>query len=136
MKNKIWVIWILIIAVIGGWSLCEKKPQPIETSWGKVKSLISNGSVKKVEVINRETVLIYLTPEAIEKADTLPVSGAQFSFPIDNTDAFLSHNIGTYLLLGSALFFRRCPVDGICNRYLGMAYSYPCYRNSDLCFTI
>lgn len=87
--KKIWIIWILIIAIIAGWSLCEKKPQPIETSWGKVKSLISNGSVKKVEVINRETVLIYLTPEAIEKADTLPVSGAQFSFPIDNTDAFL-----------------------------------------------
>ena len=42
-----------------------------------------------MEVINRETVLIYLTPEAIEKADTLPVSGAQFFFPIDNIDTFL-----------------------------------------------
>lgn len=81
MKNKIWVIWILIIAVIGGWSLCEKKPQPIETSWGKVKSLISNGSVKKVEVINRETVLIYLTPEAIEKRIRFLYRVLNFLFP-------------------------------------------------------
>lgn len=87
--KKIWIIWILIVIVIAVLSLFNKPNKPIKTSWEHAKSLLSEGIVTKVKIINRDTGLIYLTPETIKKSDTLPLNGAQFYFPIDNFDPFL-----------------------------------------------
>ena len=66
--NSYWIYGAIIIVFIalnvfggGSWS------QPKKTTQGEFETLLRDGDVKKVEIVNRKIAKVYLTPEAKDK---------------------------------------------------------------------
>ncbi len=93
-------MWIYgaIVVLIVGWSLLGRSnEEPIHSDWAVVGPMVEQGEVTKIQVINREEALVFLTPEATERyrQDStrrfaqLPESGRpQLTFTIGSVDAF------------------------------------------------
>lgn len=95
-KPKFNIFWVygLIAVIMIGWSLMGSSEAPVTTNWDKVKSMISNGDVEKIDVINKETAEVFLKSSKIEgfkkqkDYKNLPTTGPQFVFTIGSLDYF------------------------------------------------
>ena len=96
-KPKFNIFWIygLIALFIIGWGMLNSSGNPLEITWATFKNqVLATGDVKKVEVINKEVVEVYLKPDKIkewkQKADykNMPASGPQFVFTIGSLEKF------------------------------------------------
>lgn len=93
-KSPIMWGWIIIAAFIFGYWILSGKESPVTTDWDTVETMIEQGEVDKIVVVNRENAEVYLTKEAIEKYrkdkkyENLPQQGVQFEFTIGSVDSF------------------------------------------------
>ncbi len=86
--------WVIILAILLGWSLLGGRESAVTTDWDTVENMISKGDVDKIVVVNRENAQVYLKKNAIEKYKekeeykNIPAQGVQFSFVIGSVDTF------------------------------------------------
>ena len=87
--------WVIILVILLGWSLFGGREAPVTTDWDTVETMISQGDVEKIVVVNRETAQVYLNKNSIEKYKeqekykSLPAQGhVQFEFVIGSVDTF------------------------------------------------
>ena len=92
--NFMW-IWAAMVMVIIGYSFfAGGDSKPVTSDWYTVSDMIRNGEVQRIKVMNKNTALVYLTPEAIEKYHEgdderfkhLPRQGEQLTFTIGSVD--------------------------------------------------
>ena len=93
--NFMWV-WAFIIGCILAYSFFgEGRATPISSDWNTVESLIRNGEVERIKVLNKNTAQVFLTDEAIEKYRNgddnsefkkIPEHGEQLIFTIGSVD--------------------------------------------------
>ena len=65
-KPKFNIFWIygLIALFIIGWGMLNSSGNPLEITWATFKNqVLATGDVKKVDVINKEVVEVYLKPD-------------------------------------------------------------------------
>ena len=92
--NFMW-IWAALVMIIIGYSFfAGGDSKPVTSDWYTVSDMIRNGEVQRIKVMNKNTALVYLTPEAIEKYRSgdderykhLPRQGEQLTFTIGSVD--------------------------------------------------
>ena len=92
--NFMW-IWAALVMIIIGYSFfAGGDSKPVTSDWYTVSDMIRNGEVQRIKVMNKNTALVYLTPEAIEKYrdsgderyKRLPRQGEQLTFTIGSVD--------------------------------------------------
>ncbi len=87
--------WIIILAILIGWSFFGGREAPITTDWDTVETMISQGDVEKIIVVKPDNAQVYLKKGSIEKYKkeekykSLPAAGnVQFQFVIGSADTF------------------------------------------------
>ena len=92
--NFMW-IWAAVVMIIIGYSFFSGgDSKPVTSDWYTVADMIRNGEVQRIKVMNKNTALVYLTPEAIEKYRAsdderykrMPRQGEQLTFTIGSVD--------------------------------------------------
>ena len=92
--NFMW-IWAAVVMIIIGYSFFSGgDSRPVTSDWYTVADMIRNGEVQRIKVMNKNTALVYLTPEAIEKYresdderyKRMPRQGEQLTFTIGSVD--------------------------------------------------
>ena len=92
--NFMW-IWAAVVMIIIGYSFFSGgDSKPVTSDWYTVADMIRNGEVQRIKVMNKNTALVYLTPEAIEKYresdderyKRMPRQGEQLTFTIGSVD--------------------------------------------------
>ena len=93
--NMMWLWSVIFIAIMGFALFGESSNEPMVSDWGSVEQYITEGKVARVEVVNRDEALVFLTPEGVKelKAEntryaSLPEQGYQFKFQIGSVDSF------------------------------------------------
>ncbi len=96
-RNPIMWGWIIIFAMLLGWSLFGGRETPVTTDWNTVETMISKGDIEKIVVVNRENAQVYLKKNSIEKYKSQeeyknipPYENVQFTFVIGSVDSFRS----------------------------------------------
>jgi cell division protease FtsH len=93
------IVWgyLLIGALIVGYSLMNGKSSPQVTTWDTVREeYLDRGDVEKIVIVNREQAEVFLRPERVSSLirqteyKSLPVKGPQFLFNIGSLDYFQS----------------------------------------------
>lgn len=93
-RFNIYWIWALIAVMLIGWSIMGTTNSPQKTNWDKVKGMIQQGHVEKIDVVNKESAEVYLKSDQIEKYSKekeykgLATKGPQFVFNIGSLDYF------------------------------------------------
>ena len=90
------MFWSVLLALILGWWLFSGVGAPVETDWNTVAQMVAKGEVEQINVVNKETAEVQLTPTAIEKYRDkggdyakMPAKGdVQLRFTIGSVDAF------------------------------------------------
>ncbi len=67
VPTMMWWGYGIIAALFIGWMMMSGSPAPIESNWGKVRSMIMQGDVQRVDVVNGKTAEVYLKPNAVAK---------------------------------------------------------------------
>ena len=92
--NFMW-LWAAVVMIIIGYSFFSGgDSKPVTSDWYTVADMIRNGEVQRIKVMNKNTALVYLTPEAIEKYresdderyKRMPRQGEQLTFTIGSVD--------------------------------------------------
>ncbi len=84
----------LVAVILLVWSFMGSGTSPQTVDWDKVRSMISQGDVKQIDVINREYAEIYLKPSVIKKYTetkeykNIPTTGVQFVYTLPSIDIF------------------------------------------------
>ena len=65
--NMMWLWTVIFIAILGFALFGQSPKEPIKTDWSEVDTLITRGLVSKVEVINRDNVLVTLTEQGVKQ---------------------------------------------------------------------
>ena len=93
--NMMWLWSVIFLAIMGFALFGESASEPMESDWSSVEQYIAEGKVSRVEVVNRDEALVFLTPEGVKelKAEntryaSLPEQGYQFKFQIGSVDSF------------------------------------------------
>ena len=93
--NMMWLWSVIFIAIMGFALFGESASEPMESDWSSVEQYIAEGKVARIEVVNRDEALVFLTPEGVKelKAEntryaSLPEQGYQFKFQIGSVDSF------------------------------------------------
>ncbi len=94
--NMMWLWTVVFISIIGFALFGQSPKNPVESDWREVDSLIEKGMVSKIEVVNRDKALVYLTPQGVEylasgeqsKYATLPEQGHHLEFQIGSVETF------------------------------------------------
>ena len=85
--NFMW-IWAAVVMIIIGYSFFSGgDSKPVTSDWYTVADMIRNGEVQRIKVMNKNTALVYLTPEAIEKYRESDATGRT---------AYLHHRFGRH----------------------------------------
>ena len=97
-KFNIYWVWAAVAVVILSWGLLGSGEVTHPTDWDSVKTMIEQGDVQKIVVVNKETAEVYLKPDKVaeyagQKAyKGLSAQGPQFAFNIGSLDYF-QHNL-------------------------------------------
>ena len=94
--NMMWLWTVIFIAILGFALFGQSPKEPIKTDWSEVDTLITRGLVSKVEVINRDNVLVTLTEQGVKqlsadehsKFASLPEQGHHLEFQIGSVETF------------------------------------------------
>ena len=96
--GKINILWIYaaIAVMIFGWWYIGNRPTPMSTYWDNVSTMITQGDVEKIEIVNRDVAEVYLKKDSIAKYAkekeykniTQFGQGPQFTFNIGSVDSF------------------------------------------------
>ena len=93
--NMMWLWSVIFLAIMGFALFGESAAEPMESDWSSVEQYIAEGKVARIEVVNRDEALVFLTPEGVKelKAEntryaSLPEQGYQFKFQIGSVDSF------------------------------------------------
>ena len=93
--NMMWLWSVIFLAIMGFALFGESASEPRESDWSSVEQYIAEGKVARIEVVNRDEALVFLTPEGVKelKAEntryaSLPEQGYQFKFQIGSVDSF------------------------------------------------
>ncbi|MBQ2417096.1 MAG: AAA family ATPase, partial [Alistipes sp.] len=93
--NMMWLWSVIFLAIMGFALFGESASEPMESDWSSVEQYIAEGKVARIEVVNRDEALVFLTPEGVKelKAEntryaSLPEQGYQFKFQIGSVDSF------------------------------------------------
>lgn len=91
-------IYVLVAAFIIGYSIYgAENTDPVRSDWSTVETMVRDGDVEKIEVVNRDVAEVFLRKDAVERyrSDStqpqfrrLPDDGAQLVFNIGSVDAF------------------------------------------------
>ena len=97
-KFNIYWVWAAVAVVILSWGLLGSGEVTHPTDWDSVKTMIEQGDVQKIVVVNKETAEVYLKPDKIAEYagqkdyKGLSAQGPQFAFNIGSLDYF-QHNL-------------------------------------------
>ena len=93
--NMMWLWSVIFIAIMGFALFGESSNEPMVSDWGSVEQYITEGKVARVEVVNRDEALVFLTPEGVKSLKeespryaSLPEQGYQFKVQIGSVDSF------------------------------------------------
>lgn len=94
--NMMWFWTVVFFAIMGFALFGEQAASPLKSDWSEVDGLIAQGKVSKIEIVNRDKALVYLTPAAIEELSkngesryaNIPSQGHQFEFQIGSVETF------------------------------------------------
>ena len=92
-RFNIYWIWLALAVAIIIWGLQSRGTTIHPTSWDKVETMIEQGDIQKITVINKDRAEIYLKAdkvdtEAYKQYKSLSKEGPQFSFEIGSVDTF------------------------------------------------
>ena len=98
-RFSIWWFYGIVGLFIVTWGLLGERPgTPVDGDWAMVGEMVSDGSVERIRVVNRERAEVYLKPgeaaryrEAAaddKRFERLPDQGVQVIFTIGSVDAF------------------------------------------------
>ncbi|MFI3331208.1 MAG: ATP-dependent zinc metalloprotease FtsH [Rikenellaceae bacterium] len=95
-KPKFKIIWVYgaIALVLIAFSFFGGSEQSKESNWDELKPMIEKGMVQKIDMINKESVEVFLTKTALDSLkkdkqfENLPDSGPQFYFNISSPELF------------------------------------------------
>lgn len=98
-RPTIWWFYGLMGILIVTWGLLGNgKNAPIEGDWALVETLVEEGAVERIRIVNREHAEVFLKQDAGERyrrehpsdkrLDRLPAQGAQIVFTIGSVDSF------------------------------------------------
>ena len=94
--NIMWLWTVILIAILGFALFGQSPKEPVQTDWSEVDTLITRGLVKKIEIVNRDRALVYLTEQGISqlaadeqsKFAVVPTEGHQLEFQIGSVETF------------------------------------------------
>ena len=94
--NIMWLWTVILIAILGFALFGQSPKEPVQTDWSEVDTLITRGLVKKIEIVNRDRALVYLTEQGISqlaadeqsKFAAVPAEGHQLEFQIGSVETF------------------------------------------------
>ena len=94
--NIMWLWTVILIAILGFALFGQSPKEPVQTDWSEVDTLITRGLVKKIEIVNRDRALVYLTEQGISqlaadeqsKFAAVPTEGHQLEFQIGSVETF------------------------------------------------
>ena len=113
-KFNIYWVWAAVAVVILSWGLLGSGEVTHPTDWDSVKTMIEQGDVQKIVVVNKETAEVYLKPDKVAEYagqkdyKGLSAQGPQFAFNIGSLDYF-QHNLEN--TLSRARSFRSADVS-------------------------
>ena len=88
-------MWGIIIAIILGWSYFGGSGQQSKVGWDMLSdTLMRNGDLQRVQVVNREVAQVWLKPQAVarykaqERFRYIPEQGPQFFLNIGSLEKF------------------------------------------------
>ena len=96
-KFNIYWVWAAVAVVILSWGLLGSGEVTHPTDWDSVKTMIEQGDVEKIQVVNRDLAEIYLKKDAADRYRkdavdprfrNMPETGAQLTFNIGSVDTF------------------------------------------------
>ena len=98
-RPTIWWFYGLMGILIVTWGLLGNgKNAPVEGDWALVETLVEEGAVERIRIVNREHAEVFLKQDAGERyrrehpsdkrLDRLPAQGAQIVFTIGSVDSF------------------------------------------------
>ena len=97
IRPSITWLWAVIAMFIIGYSLFSNDyGAPLQSDWTTVEKMIRNGEVESIVVENRETAIVRLKKEAVERyrsdkeseLSRMPANGPQLTFEIGSVDSF------------------------------------------------
>ena len=97
IRPSITWLWAVIAMFIIGYSLFSNDyGAPLQSDWTTVEKMIRNGEVESIVVENRETAIVRLKKEAVERyrsdkeseLSRMPSNGPQLTFEIGSVDSF------------------------------------------------
>ena len=94
--NMMWLWTVIFIAILGFALFGQSPKKPVTTDWSEVDTLITRGLVSKIEIVNRDKALVYLTEQGVaqlsadeqSKFAALPAEGHQLEFQIGSVETF------------------------------------------------
>ena len=94
-RFNIYWMWGIIIAIILGWSYFGGSGQQSKIGWDMLSdTLMRNGDLQRVQVVNREVAQVWLKPQAVarykaqERFRYIPEQGPQFFLNIGSLEKF------------------------------------------------
>ncbi len=94
-RFNIYWMWGIIIAIILGWSYFGGNGQQSKIGWDMLSdTLMRNGDLQRVQVVNREVAQVWLKPQAVarykaqERFRYIPEQGPQFFLNIGSLEKF------------------------------------------------
>ena len=97
IRPSITWLWAVIAMFVIGYSLFSNDyGAPLQSDWTTVEKMIRNGEVESIVVENRETAIVRLKKEAVERyrsdkeseLSRMPANGPQLTFEIGSVDSF------------------------------------------------
>lgn len=94
--NMMWLWTVIFIAILGFALFGQSPKKPVNTDWSEVDTLITRGLVSKIEIVNRDKALVYLTEQGVaqlsadeqSKFAAIPAEGHQLEFQIGSVETF------------------------------------------------
>jgi cell division protease FtsH len=92
--SYMWIYGLIFAFIIGYSLLTERRTEPAPVIWKQLSTLIANGEVTKIRIVDNSEANIYLTESAATQLrDTkefanIPTSGVQLVYTIPSVDGF------------------------------------------------
>lgn len=94
--NIMWFWSIIALLIIGTWIFGTENTEPVKSNWNTVETMIRNGEVDKIVVVNGEQAEVYLQKGVAaryrdsedKELQRMPQTGAQITFIIGSVDSF------------------------------------------------
>ena len=94
--NIMWFWSIIALLIIGTWIFGTENTEPVKSNWNTVETMIRNGEVDKIVVVNGELAEVYLQKGVAaqyrdsedKELQRMPQTGAQITFIIGSVDSF------------------------------------------------